>query len=310
MFISTIIPTIGRASVDQAVKSVLGQAFPDDEFEIIVVNDSGKELPPFEWLADRRIRVVATNRRRLTIARNTGAALARGDYLHFLDDDDWMIDGAFNLMRQLAESYPQAVALYGSALFIDGNGKILGEMNLRRDGNCLAQFMGGAELLCQTSFIKSEAFFATGGFNPRIKPGEEFELWRKITRAGSFAHTEEPVAYILRGAGWTSTCPREVSHQAYSTIRDSAIKEKGSLIAFRSSADTDYWKGRVLRIAAITAVWNLQQRRLFEFISRVLWGGAWFVLSGISLLSKDYWLGFTERVTPFAPERIIPADLS
>src|SRR5690349_14742956 len=96
MFCSTIIATIGRASLSRAVASVLSQTLPPGgELEVIVVNDSGQPLPPAAWQHDPRVRVLATNRCERSIARNTGAATARGQYLHFLDDDDWMVPDAF-----------------------------------------------------------------------------------------------------------------------------------------------------------------------------------------------------------------------
>jgi hypothetical protein len=45
MFSSTVIPTIGRPTLDRAVRSVLDQGFSADDFEVIVVNDSGERLP-------------------------------------------------------------------------------------------------------------------------------------------------------------------------------------------------------------------------------------------------------------------------
>jgi len=49
VFVSYIIPTIGRSSLNVAVKSVLEQDFQRDEIEVIVVNDSGTPLPPEDW---------------------------------------------------------------------------------------------------------------------------------------------------------------------------------------------------------------------------------------------------------------------
>jgi len=45
MFCSTIIPTIGRATLARAVQSVLEQDFTAADYEVIIVNDSGKPLP-------------------------------------------------------------------------------------------------------------------------------------------------------------------------------------------------------------------------------------------------------------------------
>ena len=45
MFCTTVIPTIGRPTLNRAVTSLLEQAFTADDFEIIVVNDSGRLRP-------------------------------------------------------------------------------------------------------------------------------------------------------------------------------------------------------------------------------------------------------------------------
>ena len=93
MLCSTIIPTVNRPSLERAVKSALDQDLDLDLHEIIVVNDSGKALPDIDWLKSPRIKVVNTNRVERCVARNVGAALASGKYLHFLDDDDYLVSG-------------------------------------------------------------------------------------------------------------------------------------------------------------------------------------------------------------------------
>ena len=76
MFWSTIIPTIGRPTLARAVNTVLAQGFSMADFEIIVVNDAGKPLPPAEWQQAPNVKVVNTERRERSVARNTGAAIA------------------------------------------------------------------------------------------------------------------------------------------------------------------------------------------------------------------------------------------
>ena len=48
------------------------------DFEVIVVNDSGQPLPDMDWQHCPRVRVIDTNRRERSVARNTGAAIAQG----------------------------------------------------------------------------------------------------------------------------------------------------------------------------------------------------------------------------------------
>ena len=49
MFSSTIIATIARPTLSRAVCSVLDQILDTDDFEVIVVNDTGQPLPEENW---------------------------------------------------------------------------------------------------------------------------------------------------------------------------------------------------------------------------------------------------------------------
>jgi hypothetical protein len=63
MFSSTIIPTIGRASLSQAVQSVLSQALSGENFQVIVVNDTGRHLPDADWQTHPSVSILETQRR-------------------------------------------------------------------------------------------------------------------------------------------------------------------------------------------------------------------------------------------------------
>ncbi len=60
MYCSTIIPTIARPTLARAVNSVLSQDFPADEFEVIVINDSGRPLSAEVWQESDQVKVLTT----------------------------------------------------------------------------------------------------------------------------------------------------------------------------------------------------------------------------------------------------------
>ena len=206
MFCSVVIPTIGRETLARAVNSILTQTFTEDEFEVIVVNDSGQPLAAADWQHSQQVRMVTTNRHERGVARNAGAAMAKGNYLYFLDDDDWLLPDAFKHFWPLALQAKDAVWLYGNLRVVDETGKLLAELNSGVHRNCLAQIMGGVYIPIQASLIQSNMFFAVGGYNPSICGTEDLDLCRRIALRGDFANTSAAVACLLRGQTWeTST---------------------------------------------------------------------------------------------------------
>jgi glycosyltransferase involved in cell wall biosynthesis len=89
--ISVIIPTFNRVKVlDRAIRSVLNQTF--EGFEILVMDDGSTDnsRKMVEGFADVRIKYEwAENFGGPAAPRNRGLTLARGEYIAFLDSDDW-----------------------------------------------------------------------------------------------------------------------------------------------------------------------------------------------------------------------------
>ncbi len=93
MKLSIIIPVFRtEATLDRCVKSVVGQSF--DDFEVILVDDGSPDRCPQlcdEWaMKDSRIIVVHQQNMGLSAARNAGIDRAKGEYLTFVDSDDYI----------------------------------------------------------------------------------------------------------------------------------------------------------------------------------------------------------------------------
>lgn len=93
MKISIIIPVYNVVKwIDECLKSVVNQSFKD--FEVILVNDGstdGSLEKCLHWEEqDSRIKVLSQKNSGPSIARNKGIKEAKGDYLSFIDADDWI----------------------------------------------------------------------------------------------------------------------------------------------------------------------------------------------------------------------------
>lgn len=294
MFCSTIIPTIGRSTLSRAVHSVLDQSFASDDFEIIVVNDTGEPLPEADWQHSERVRMITTNRRERSIARNTGAAVARGKYLHFLDDDDWILPGALESFWMLANT-SDAPFLYGGAWLMDSTEEYLYEINLGMSGNCFAQAMAGEWIPTGAYVIESETFFLVGGFDPPISVKEDFDFCRRAALLADFASTSASVLCILRGPSWETSSDLTCATQSGLSAREKILGEPNTFARLRASANSGYWRGCAVRTYLGSVIWNLKDTSVFTAMSRMMLSTVGFALAGHHILSKEFWRGL---VTP------------
>ena len=104
MKLSVIVPVYNvEKFLPRCLDSLLRQGMEAGEYEIICVNDGspdgcGKILADYERKYPDLINVITQKNGGLSAARNTGMLLARGEYLIFIDSDDYVVDGAFRYL--------------------------------------------------------------------------------------------------------------------------------------------------------------------------------------------------------------------
>ena len=297
MFLSTIIPTIGRPTLPRAINSVLGQEFEEEEFEVVVVNDTGRELPQADWQNHPNVRMITTNRLNRCIARNTGAAIAKGEYLHFLDDDDLMLPGAFESFWKASKS-SSAAWYHGAFSLTDNAGDKIVDVFPEESNNCFIQLISWEWLPLQASIIDANAFFKVGGFEmlEALKGGfEDIDLSRKIARYYDFMNIPNLVASIRAGDVGSTTNYGGMFIQNRRS-RENALDMTGAFQRLVSSAQgssrrKEYWHGRMVYCYMGSAVINMKQKRLFTAISRALHALASLLLASRYILKADFWRG-------------------
>lgn len=113
--VSVIVPIFNVAEyLDQCVNSVLAQTISD--LELLLIDDGSTDDSPKICDAfasrDDRVRVIHQRNSGLSGARNTGLGLARGEFITFLDGDDWLDDHTLALSLQAARDARADVVLW------------------------------------------------------------------------------------------------------------------------------------------------------------------------------------------------------
>lgn len=136
---SVVIPAYNAAAtLARAIESVLGQSWP--AHEIIVVDDGSRDATAEIALGyGAPVRLVRQANQGVSVARNAGAAAATGDWLAFLDADDWYAPDRLRLHAEWIAEDAGLDFLTGDYEYRDVEGKLL--------GTSMAQHASGRTLL-------------------------------------------------------------------------------------------------------------------------------------------------------------------
>ncbi|MBE2220041.1 MAG: glycosyltransferase family 2 protein [Anaerolineae bacterium] len=291
MFCSIIIPTVGRQSLSDSVTSVLEQNFTEDNFEIIVVNDSGHPLSAEKWQNSEQVQIITTQQRERCFARNTGAAIAQGDYFCFLDDDDWLLPNALEKFWHTIKADSRAGWVYGSVQFVDDAGKPLGNLNQNKSGNCFLEAMTETWIPLQTSLIKADAFFHVGGFDPDFIVTQDLDLLRRIAFHYDLISIPDTIACIRRGNSRKTGTKYTLGWYYIAKGRDNLLAQQDALPALLKSANgSAYSHGLVLRNYKSAMLFNLRRHHWLNAASRFSSGLMSCLKSLNYVFAKEYWM--------------------
>ena len=133
-FFSVIIPVYNvEKYLDQCIRSVLTQPFKD--LEAILVDDgstdsSGKMCD--DWAArDSRVRVIHQQNGGLGQARNAGLRVAKGEWILFLDSDDYWCDNCLPVLAEKMKKWPDEKVFVTKWLKLQNESKELIEPGLK-----------------------------------------------------------------------------------------------------------------------------------------------------------------------------------
>ncbi len=191
------------------------------------------------------VRLITQSNAGVSAARNSGVAASSGDYIAFLDADDWWEPTYLEKMAKLIEDYPEA-GLYACNYVYYKPGKTRVAVNNIETGYFnypKAYYEGDSMPVTSISVaVPRKVFKEVGGFPLGIKLGEDFLLWSKIAMQYKVAFLNEALAWYNNDVPATLRATRNLHapehHMLFrmeETIGES-LKIKGEEI---SKADTN-----------------------------------------------------------------------
>jgi len=193
--VSIIMPVYNvEKYISQAIDSVLNQTFPD--FELLIIDDQSpdKSIELCRSYDDPRIRIIQQKSLGLAGARNTGINQAKGQYIAFLDADDYWAPEKLELHAQHLHNNPGIGISFSPSVFIDDNGKLLGIKQSPKLKNitledifCRNPIGNGSSPVIRKSVLDDISYFRPSHkvlrhwyFDETLKQSEDIDCWLRI----------------------------------------------------------------------------------------------------------------------------------
>jgi len=243
---SVMIPTYSpRAEyLEETLKSVLQQDPGPEQMQIEVIDDGSMDKTASEITrrvgAGRVTFHAEPQNRGLANTWNRCLERARGDWVHILHQDDFVLPGFYDLLRKGAQQ-SDAGALFCRCATVNSTGQVRNELKVRQKTtkllvHCPSKITVEQLIRCPAIMVRRAVYEQLGGFLPHLQFVPDWEMWQRI--ASQFPFWFEPS--IL-------ACYRVHSDSATSRIRSNAsdVREVREMIELTAAYHSPA-RGRML----------------------------------------------------------------
>ena len=206
--ISVIIPNYNRTVLlNRAVNSVLNQTFKP--YEIIVVDDGSDETTR-EYMKNEfhhSLIKLLYNKRCLGAAkaRNIGVKVANGNFISFLDSDDYWDKVKLKSQIDVISSNPRIDIVYSDQWIVNektGKRLAFSSFSTLYKTNLWNKLLDGwIAPNTSTILIRKDAFFQIGGFDSSLESCQDHDLWMRISQSDmSIMYSSKKLVYFCQDA--------------------------------------------------------------------------------------------------------------
>jgi glycosyltransferase involved in cell wall biosynthesis len=200
--VSVIITTFNRENyLNKAIESIVEQTYAN--IEIIIVDD-GSTVNYAESICSKyaNCNYYYKPNGGLSSARNFGISVAKGDYIAFLDDDDFWRFDKLEKQVEILNNNSSVDCVHSAAAVVDENGNITGQcigaaQNKihKRSGYVFWNALGCWVVKSPTPLIRKKVFQSDLLFDETIKVGEDVDFYQRMFYRHKIHYINEPLAF-------------------------------------------------------------------------------------------------------------------
>ena len=297
MKFSVIIPLYNKAPyVAKAIGSVLSQTFTDYE---LVIMDDGSQDDSFDVAlkaieGKTHCHIYRQRNAGVSMARNNAVALSQGQYLCFLDADDWWEPTFLEEMSKLVEEFPDA-GIYGTNYTIVNDTRHKTHVaSVGVDEGFIKGYINYCQVYAKTMYmpltsitvaIPRSVFTSVGGFKSQLKMGEDFDFWIRIALKYKVAFLNVPLANynqdVYAAPRALGSLPHPQTQFAFCTeylkedmARDASLKYIVEFVQI--TCLRDYYLSKAYHVEAKKVLDGIdlashQSRHYADYLKRPLW---------------------------------------
>lgn len=183
--VSFITPAYNAAAtIDETIRSVRAQTSPSWELLIIDDGSSDDTLAKAQaWAAqDPRILAMSKTNGGPAEARNFGLARARGEWLAFLDADDWLAPTFIDDMLAHGDGADVLVAAHDR---VGPTGEPMGRAPAPVLPDAFAILARRCPIVPVAAVVRAAIARRIGGFDPTVVSSEDWQFWQRAARCGA-----------------------------------------------------------------------------------------------------------------------------
>lgn len=200
--VSVIIPTFNRSIyLLKAIESVANQTYQN--IEILVVDD-GSTFNYAESICNKFENCVYYYKINggLSSARNFGISQAKGEFIAFLDDDDFWYEQKISKQMEVFKTNPNVDLIHSKVAIVNEEGEVTGEFSGasldklgKRSGYVFWNALGIWVVKSPTPLIRKKVFQPDLLFDETIKVGEDIDFYQRLFYRHKVIYIDEPLAY-------------------------------------------------------------------------------------------------------------------